>query len=221
MTWKGFGKKIWPNFCSITAFTWRVWGHSWNTLVRAAGTPVGIPLKHLPNICLACHGYDSLCCLVVRVPACRTEMYCVSCEVQTEFLCYVEESWPPQWYSGQSSWLQNGNVLCFLWGTNWIFMLCRRKLTASVVSWSEFLATERRSVVFPVRYELNFYVMQKEVDRDLMLDCWLVVSLHPEGPVTGQLDQEFPWFSLVPEQMLCWYPNSTLHCMLPMQPSQW
>jgi hypothetical protein len=28
-------------------------------------------------------------------------------------------------------------------------------------------------------------------------------------------------FSLVPEQMLSWYPNSTLHCMLPMQPSQW
>jgi hypothetical protein len=37
---------------------------------------------------------------------------------------------------------------------------------------------------------------------------------------TGQLDQSFPWFSLVPEQMLCWYPNSTLHCMLLMQPSQ-
>jgi hypothetical protein len=28
-------------------------------------------------------------------------------------------------------------------------------------------------------------------------------------------------FPLVPEQMLSWYPNSTLHCMLPMQPSQW
>jgi hypothetical protein len=45
--------------------------------------------------------------------------------------------------------------------------------------------------------------------------------LHSEGPVTGQLDKVFPWFSLVPEQMLSWYPNSTLHCMLPMQPSQW
>jgi hypothetical protein len=38
---------------------------------------------------------------------------------------------------------------------------------------------------------------------------------------TGQLNQRFPWFSLVPEQMLSWYPNSTLHCMLRMQPSQW
>jgi hypothetical protein len=55
----------------------------------------------------------------------------------------------------------------------------------------------------------------------LMPDCWLEVSLHPEGPATGQLDQGFPWFSLVSEQMLSWYPNSTLHCMLHMQPSQW
>jgi hypothetical protein len=47
-------------------------------------------------------------------------MYCVSCEVRTEFICYVEESRPPLWSSGQSPWLQNGDVLCFLWGTNWI-----------------------------------------------------------------------------------------------------
>jgi hypothetical protein len=25
-------------------------------------------------------------------------------------------------YSGQSSWLHNGDVLCFLWGTNWIYI---------------------------------------------------------------------------------------------------
>jgi hypothetical protein len=49
----------------------------------------------------------------------------------------------------------------------------------------------------------------------------LEVRLHLEGPATGQLDQGFPWISLVPEQMLSWYPNSTLHCLLHMQPSQW
>jgi hypothetical protein len=53
---------------------------------------------------------------------------------------------------------------------------------------------------------------------DLMPDCWLEVSLHPEGAATGQLDQGFAWFSLIPEQMLSLYPNSTLRCM---QPSQW
>jgi hypothetical protein len=29
---------------------------------------------------------------------------------------------PPLWFSGQSSWLQNGDVLWFLWGTNWIYI---------------------------------------------------------------------------------------------------
>jgi hypothetical protein len=31
---------------------------------------------------------------------------------------------PPLWSSGQSSWLQNGDirVLCSLWGTNWIYI---------------------------------------------------------------------------------------------------
>jgi hypothetical protein len=55
----------------------------------------------------------------------------------------------------------------------------------------------------------------------LIPDCWLEVTLHPEGPATSQLDQDFPWFSLVSDHVLCWYPNATLHCMLYMQPSQW
>jgi hypothetical protein len=38
------------------------------------------------------------------------------------YICYVEESRPPLWSRRQSSWLQNGNVLCFLWGTNWIYI---------------------------------------------------------------------------------------------------
>jgi hypothetical protein len=29
---------------------------------------------------------------------------------------------PPLWSSGQSSWLHNGDVLCFLWGTNLIYI---------------------------------------------------------------------------------------------------
>jgi hypothetical protein len=40
---------------------------------------------------------------VVRVLGYTTEMYCASCEVRTEFICYVEESRPPLWSSGQSS----------------------------------------------------------------------------------------------------------------------
>jgi hypothetical protein len=30
--------------------------------------------------------------------------------------------WPPLWSSGQSSWLHNGDVLCFLWGTYSIYI---------------------------------------------------------------------------------------------------
>jgi hypothetical protein len=66
---------------------------------------------------------DRFCGLVVRVPGYTMEMYCASCEVRTEFiLCYVEESRPPLWSSGQSYWLHNGDVLCFLWCTNWIYI---------------------------------------------------------------------------------------------------
>jgi hypothetical protein len=34
-----------------------------------------------------------------------------------------------------------------------------------------------------------------------MPDYWLEASLHPVGPASGQLDEVFPWFSFVPEQI--------------------
>jgi hypothetical protein len=42
-----------------------------------------------------------------------------------------------------------------------------------LASGQEFLATERRYIVFPVRYELSVYVMQKKVDPF----CGLVVRV--------------------------------------------
>jgi hypothetical protein len=38
------------------------------------------------------------------------------------YICYVEKSRPTLWSSGQSTWIQIGDVLCFLWGTNWIYI---------------------------------------------------------------------------------------------------
>jgi hypothetical protein len=43
----------------------------------------------------------------------------------TLFLRYFVSQIPvrlPMWSSGQSSRLHNGDVLCFLWGTNWIYI---------------------------------------------------------------------------------------------------
>jgi hypothetical protein len=57
---------------------------------------------------------DGIYGLVVRVPGYRTVLFGVSCEVRTEFICYVEESRPSLWSSGQNSRLQNGDVLSFL-----------------------------------------------------------------------------------------------------------
>jgi hypothetical protein len=58
-----------------------------------------------------------------------------------------------------------------------------------------------------------------------MPDCWLEVSLHPDGPATGQLDQGFPWFSSVLEQMPSWYPEFQValhasHAALPLETSR-
>jgi hypothetical protein len=38
------------------------------------------------------------------------------------YLLVLRWPWQPLWSSGQSSWLQNGDVLCFLRGTNWIYI---------------------------------------------------------------------------------------------------
>jgi hypothetical protein len=58
---------------------------------------------------------------VVRAHGYTTEMYCASCEVRTEFICYVEESRPLLWSGGQSSWLENGDV-------------CRRKIHIQIIA---------------------------------------------------------------------------------------
>jgi hypothetical protein len=39
-----------------------------------------------------------------------------------QVILLMETLWPPLWSSGQSSWLLNGDVLCFLRGTNWIYV---------------------------------------------------------------------------------------------------
>jgi hypothetical protein len=42
-------------------------------------------------------------------------------EKQNYFKLFLQY-WPPLWSGGQDSWLLNGEVLCFLWSTNWIYV---------------------------------------------------------------------------------------------------
>jgi hypothetical protein len=44
------------------------------------------------------------------------------CGTNCIYMCYVEESRQPLWSSGQSSWLQIGDVVCSMCGTNCIYM---------------------------------------------------------------------------------------------------
>jgi hypothetical protein len=58
-----------------------------------------------------------------------------------------------------------------------------------------------------------------------MQDCWLEVRLHLEGREFHQLDQGFPWFFSVLDQMLGWHLSSTLpqlasHATLPIVTSE-
>jgi hypothetical protein len=99
----------------------------WNWVVLLMCTPFDRPVPFLRlntgcNFLLFPFLIETTCHLVVRVPSNRTEIYCASCEVRTDFICYVEESRPPVWSSGQSSLLQSEDVLCFLSGTNWIYI---------------------------------------------------------------------------------------------------
>jgi hypothetical protein len=64
-----------------------------------------LPVRYELNLYVMQKKVDRLSGLVVRVPGCRTEMYCASCEVRTEFICYAEESRSHLWSSGQSFWL--------------------------------------------------------------------------------------------------------------------
>jgi hypothetical protein len=88
------------------------------------------------------------------------------------YICYVEESRPPFWSSGQSSWLLNGDVLWFLWGTNRIY-ICYVEESRPPLWSSGQSSWLLNGDVFPVRSELNLYVMQKKIDRF----CGLVVRV--------------------------------------------
>jgi hypothetical protein len=104
---------------------------------------------------------DRLCGLVARVPGYTTDMYCASCEVRTEIMYVMWKkvdrlsglvvSVPGYW---------SRDVLCFLWGTIWIYICYEEESIPPLWSSGQSsFATEQRCIVFPVRYEQNLYML--------------------------------------------------------------
>jgi hypothetical protein len=111
-------------------------------------------------------GWDAnarLCGLMVRVPGCRTEMYCFLWDTNWIYIYYVEERRPPLWSSGQSSWLQNGHVLCLLWGTNWIDI---------------YYVEERRPPMWSSGQSSWLQIQRSGLDSRLYQILWAVVGLE-------------------------------------------
>jgi hypothetical protein len=53
----------------------------------------------------------------------------------------------------------------------------------------------RCGVLFEARTEVLKYYLD-ELRLQILPDCWLAVSMHPEGPATGHLDIGFLGFTL-------------------------
>jgi hypothetical protein len=70
----------------------------------------------------------------------------------------MEYSWPPLWSSGQNSWLIT-EMYCFLWGTNWIYICYVEESRPPLWSSGQNSWVQNREVLFPVRYELNLYML--------------------------------------------------------------
>jgi hypothetical protein len=80
-------------------------------------------------------------------------------------MCYVEESRPPLWSSGQSSWLHNRAVLWFLWGRNWIYICCVAESRPPQWSSGQSSWLQNGDVLCFLRYELSLYVCYVEESR--------------------------------------------------------
>jgi hypothetical protein len=97
------------------------------------------------------HFTRALCGLVVRVPGCRTEMYCASCEVWTEFIYVMEKKVDRLCGLVVRVPGYTTHVLCFLWGMNWIYICCVEESRPPLWSsgQSSWLQVQRSLVRFP------------------------------------------------------------------------
>jgi hypothetical protein len=103
--------------------------HSYGSGARVCWS---IPSNHLSDISLSAATSTNdklfLSLPVTRFPCYACSQYYISRHYYSHswlvslLLCPISPLRLPLWSSGQSSWLQNGDVLCYLWGTNWIYV---------------------------------------------------------------------------------------------------
>jgi hypothetical protein len=106
------------------------------------------------------------------------------------YICYVEESRPSLWSSGQSSFLQNGDVLCFLWGTNSIY-IC--------------YVEESRPPLWPSGQSSWLQIQRSGFDSRRYWIFWEVVGLE-RGPLS--LVSTIVQFEASEEHVTSWPPAS-------------
>jgi hypothetical protein len=84
----------------IFLLTWNMGYFGWNGTMK--WNPQSFMFVLMMHECLLWHDFDGCSSICPQV------------------IFGAPDPWPPLLPSGQSSWLQNGDVLWFLWGTNWI-----------------------------------------------------------------------------------------------------
>jgi hypothetical protein len=50
-----------------------------------------LPVRYELNLCMYAEESRPLCGVVIRIPGYRTEMYCTSCEVRTQFIYVMQK----------------------------------------------------------------------------------------------------------------------------------
>jgi hypothetical protein len=142
------------------------------------------------------------------------------------YICYVEESRPPLLTSGQSSWLLNGDVLCFLWGTNWIYICYGDRSIASLMITA--YGSRIESCLSRIQmYSANGcsallglnvlrWLVHRDAHKQLVLfsicnKASITASLHLWGShATGRAVRREPLGNLTQSQAVLFYNNFTL-----------
>jgi hypothetical protein len=94
----------------------------------------------------------------------------------------IINGWLPLWSSVHSFWLQNWDVLCFLCGTNWIYICYVEESRPPLWSSGQSSWLLNGEVLFPVRYELNLYMLCRRKWTASVVQWSESLAADPEVP---------------------------------------